>query len=209
MLWDSSIHDSVFLNRVTQSHERVYLILKVSSLKTCRTTSARKFRRKHGAWVTRWSCNVACFEAFGRKTFSLALVMWLQRSQWGHELLAKISVVGQYFCLVYVVVVSYLRCQWLIFSLFLQVIVRLASPISMDLVLRKRISVKVYKRQSWKDSLLKKITRVSTFTLFATPEILRGMGTSFQRKDFWVRLGGQALVMIGRWYSRPALTNHK
>ena len=33
MLWDSSIHDSVYLNRVTQSHERVYLILKVRSLK--------------------------------------------------------------------------------------------------------------------------------------------------------------------------------
>lgn len=31
VLWDSSIHDSVFLNRVTQSHERVYLILKVSN----------------------------------------------------------------------------------------------------------------------------------------------------------------------------------
>ena len=68
--------------------------------------------------------------------------------------------------------------------MFLQVIVRLASPISMDLVLRKRISVKVYKRQSWKDSLLKKITRVSTFILFATPETLRGMGTSFLREDF-------------------------
>lgn len=67
VLWDSSIHDSVFLNRVTQSHERVYLILKV--------------------------------------------------------------------------------------------IVRLASPIAMDLVLRKRISVKIYKKQSWKDSLLRKITK--------------------------------------------------
>lgn len=67
VLWDSSIHDSVFLNRVTQSHERVYLILKV--------------------------------------------------------------------------------------------IVRLASPIAMDLVLRKRISVKVYKKQSWKDSLLRKIAK--------------------------------------------------
>ena len=27
--WDSSIHDSVLLNRVTQPNERVYLILKV------------------------------------------------------------------------------------------------------------------------------------------------------------------------------------
>ena len=79
----------------------------------------------------------------------------------------------------------------------------------MDLVLRKRISVKVYKRQSWKDSLLKKITRVSTFILFATPETLRGMGTSFLREDFWDRVGGQALVMIGRWYSRQTLTNQK
>ena len=28
-------------------------------------------------------------------------------------------------------------------------------------------------------------------------ESRRGMGTSFQRKDFWDRLGGQALLMIG------------
>ena len=35
------------------------------------------------------------------------------------------------------------------------------------------------------------------------------MGTSFGRNDFWDRLGGQALVMIGRWYLRQPLTNHK
>ena len=28
------------------------------------------------------------------------------------------------------------------------------------------------------------------------------MGTSFGRSAFWDRSGGQALVMIGRWYSR-------
>ena len=67
--WDSSIHDSVYLNRVTPANERVYLIVKV--------------------------------------------------------------------------------------------VVRLASPLSMDLVLRKRICVKIYKRQSWKDTLLRRITRVS------------------------------------------------
>ena len=38
---------------------------------------------------------------------------------------------------------------------------------------------------------------------------MRGMGTSFRCNDFWVRLGGQTLVMIGRWYSRQPLTNHK
>ena len=27
--WDSSMHDSVYLNRVTQNNERVYLVLKV------------------------------------------------------------------------------------------------------------------------------------------------------------------------------------
>ena len=27
--WDSSMHDSVYLNRVTQNNERIYLILKV------------------------------------------------------------------------------------------------------------------------------------------------------------------------------------
>ena len=45
--------------------------------------------------------------------------------------------------------------------------------------------------------------------LFATPDTIRGMDTSFQRNDFWDRLGVQALVMTGRWYSRQLLTNHK
>ena len=35
------------------------------------------------------------------------------------------------------------------------------------------------------------------------------MGTSFGRSDFWDRSGGQALVMIGRWFSRQPLTNRK
>jgi len=32
---------------------------------------------------------------------------------------------------------------------------------------------------------------------FLTPETIRRMSASFRRKDFWDRLGGQALVMIG------------
>ena len=39
-------------------------------------------------------------------------------------------------------------------------------------------------------------------------ETIRGMGTSFRHHDFWDRLGGRALVMIGRWYSSQPLTNH-
>ena len=39
-------------------------------------------------------------------------------------------------------------------------------------------------------------------------ETIRGMGTSFRHNDFWDHLGGQALVMIGRWYSRQPLANH-
>ena len=35
------------------------------------------------------------------------------------------------------------------------------------------------------------------------------MGTSFVRSDFWDHLGGHALVMIGRWYSRQPSTNNK
>ena len=35
------------------------------------------------------------------------------------------------------------------------------------------------------------------------------MGTSFGRSDFWDRSGGQALVMIGRWFSRQLLTIRK
>ena len=30
--WDSSMHDSVYLNRVTQNNERIYLILKVGQI---------------------------------------------------------------------------------------------------------------------------------------------------------------------------------
>jgi len=45
---------------------------------------------------------------------------------------------------------------------------------------------------------------------FLTPEpYMRGMRLSFRRNDFWDHLGGQALVMIGRWYSRQPLTNQK
>ena len=36
-----------------------------------------------------------------------------------------------------------------------------------------------------------------------TPETIREMGTSFLHNDFtWDRLGGEGIVMIGRWYSR-------
>ena len=34
---------------------------------------------------------------------------------------------------------------------------------------------------------------------FLTPETRRKMGTNFRRSDFWDRLGGQALLMIGSW----------
>jgi len=33
------------------------------------------------------------------------------------------------------------------------------------------------------------------------------MGKSSERSDFWDHFGGQALVMIGGWYSRQPLTN--
>ena len=33
------------------------------------------------------------------------------------------------------------------------------------------------------------------------------MGTSFGHSDFWDHFGGQALVMIGGWYSRQPLTS--
>ena len=42
-----------------------------------------------------------------------------------------------------------------------------------------------------------------------TPETIRGMGTSFRCSEFWDRLIGQVLVMIGQWYPRRPLTNHK
>ena len=35
------------------------------------------------------------------------------------------------------------------------------------------------------------------------------MGTKFQRSNFWDRLGGQLLLMIGLWLLWIPLTNHK
>ena len=35
------------------------------------------------------------------------------------------------------------------------------------------------------------------------------MGTRFECRDFWDRSGGNALVMIGCWYSRKPLANHR
>ena len=35
------------------------------------------------------------------------------------------------------------------------------------------------------------------------------MRLSFRRSDFWDCLRGQALALIGRWYARQPLTNHK
>ena len=45
--------------------------------------------------------------------------------------------------------------------------------------------------------------------IVTTTETIRGMVTNFQRNDFWVRLGGQALVVIGRWCSGQPGTNHR
>ena len=50
---------------------------------------------------------------------------------------------------------------------------------------------------------------MNKFLKFPTSETCRRIGTSFGRSDVWDRLSGQALVMIGRWYSRQPLTNHK
>ena len=44
---------------------------------------------------------------------------------------------------------------------------------------------------------------------FPIPETIREMGTSFWFNHFWDPLGGQAIVLIGWWYSRQPLTNHK
>ena len=41
------------------------------------------------------------------------------------------------------------------------------------------------------------------------PHSLGRMGTSPEHSDFWIVWGGQAFVMIGRWYSRQPLTNFK
>ena len=39
-------------------------------------------------------------------------------------------------------------------------------------------------------------------------DTIGGMGTRILRNDFWESLVGQALILIGRWYSGQPLTNH-
>ena len=46
------------------------------------------------------------------------------------------------------------------FFLLFKAHIRLSSPLAMDLILRKRICVRIYKRQSLKDSLMRKIYKV-------------------------------------------------
>ena len=43
----------------------------------------------------------------------------------------------------------------------------------------------------------------------AEVRLYKGNGRSVRRNDFWDKLVGKALVMIGRWYSRQPSTNHR
>ena len=56
---------------------------------------------------------------------------------------------------------------------------------------------------------LKQRLRPTRTWLVSTTEAIRGMGTSFRRNDFWVRLGRQVLVLIVRRCSRQPGTNHR
>ena len=46
------------------------------------------------------------------------------------------------------------------------------------------------------------------FSQATTSETL-GKMDSFECSDFWEGVGGEVSVLIGRWYSRQTLTNHK
>ena len=80
---------------------------------------------------------------------------------------------------------------------------------SYQLFIQKRISVEIAKC-TVTYFLLKLVRHGDVFPVeivkctvqLPTVETLRRMGTSFGRSDFWDRLGGRALVMIGQWYSR-------
>ena len=63
----------------------------------------------------------------------------------------------------------------------------------------------VFKKRNQTARLEKKNSKLVTKYLSDT---MRGMGTRIPRNDFWESLVGQALILIGRWYSRQPLTNH-
>ena len=76
--------------------------------------------------------------------------------------------------------------------LIVKVVVRLSHPASMELVLRKRICINVYKRQSLTDKLKKRIGKSVTFTkMFALH--LRSQKSNYKANQS---------VLVHGWYQR-------
>ena len=71
---------------------------------------------------------------------------------------------------------------------------------------KEPLAFEIIRFDNQKNSFVFLVSYHSTLAYIVT---LRRMGTSFGHSDCWDRIGGKALVMIGQWYSRRPLTNHR
>ena len=56
--------------------------------------------------------------------------------------------------------------------------------------------------------LLKPLRKMNMYSS-PSQKTMKGMGTNFWHHNYWDCLGLQEILMIGPWYSRQPLTNHK
>lgn len=151
--WDSSMHDSVYLNRVTQNNEKIYLVIKVST--------QSYFKKK----IIRYSMANYCLflVMIYHKTHDFAFIL----NQKAPFIVLFSSFIPKWFTVaIYCVLIPCLFFilfpDFFTFHSFIhQVVLRLCSPAVMDLILRKRICVRIYKKQGLKESLMKKFIRQS------------------------------------------------
>ncbi|XP_048590057.1 kinesin-like protein KIF13B isoform X2 [Nematostella vectensis] len=81
--------------------------------------------------------------------------------------------------------------------LIVKAVVRLSSPVAMELVLRKRICVRIYKKQSWKDSILRKISRDAFYSCGVYYELVshipRQPGEETEERASLAQMAAQAM----------------
>ncbi|XP_031559004.1 kinesin-like protein KIF13A isoform X2 [Actinia tenebrosa] len=81
--------------------------------------------------------------------------------------------------------------------LIVKVVVGLSSPVTMELVLRKRICIRIYKKQSWKDSLLRRLTKEYRHTCGVVYELVshipRQPGEETEERASLAQMAAQAV----------------
>ncbi|CAG9135930.1 unnamed protein product [Plutella xylostella] len=145
--WDSSIHDSHYLNRLTDANERVYLILKTT------------IRLSHPApmdLVLRKRLGINIYKRQSLTDRIRKRISPLHNYAVGVDKCHYIAIRHKPCAVEPVIVYSWV--------LILKTTIRLSHPAPMDLVLRKRLGINIYKRQSLTDRIRKRIVRTDQLT---------------------------------------------